>query len=82
MARSYPHFHNNILLCHTFMTDKRQNALLLIMFIEQPTLLIQCGGSPIHFTGGKMQSVSLVLYKVYTLVITVVMKGSHLFDVA
>ena len=36
-----------------FMTDKRQNALLLIMFIEQPTLLIQCGGFPIHFTGGK-----------------------------
>ena len=25
IARSYPHFHNKIILCHTFLTDKRQH---------------------------------------------------------
>ena len=36
-----------------FMIDKSQIALVFIMFIEPPTLLIQGGGFPIHFTGGK-----------------------------
>ena len=35
------------------MIDKKYNALIFIMFIEPATLLIQCGGFPIHFTGGK-----------------------------
>ena len=36
-----------------FMRDKKQNALVFIMFIEPPTLLIQGGGFPLHVTGGK-----------------------------
>ena len=35
------------------MIDKKYNALIVVMFIEPATLLIQCRGFPIHLTGGK-----------------------------